>query len=235
MLQFFLDFLAPKKCLCCHAYDTWLCKPCYKSLLMDPKQICHLCKKEQTPYGNLCRNCRGKSPLRSIFVASQHTGQNKELLSKVIHHYKYHFINELSHQLGLILTHNISHSALPVPDIIIPVPLHKRRLRWRGFNQAQLLAEELQRSLISGMKLPIIKDSLIRHRYTQPQVSREKRAQRLNNLSHAFTVMGAQHIRNKHILLVDDIATTGTTLIECAATLKKHGAQSVDAIVLSRG
>lgn len=233
--DFLLDLLAPRRCLCCHVYDTWLCDTCCNSLMIRVDQTCHYCKKIHTPYGNLCTDCRGASPLRSIFVATNHTGAQKQLLSRIVHHYKYYFIKTLAQPLGKVLTHNLTDAALPLPDIIIPVPLHARRLRWRGFNQADFLADALQSHLTQHLPIFIAKDLLIRTRYTRPQVTKTNRTARLHNLHDAFHVVDTDAIVDKHVLLVDDIATTGSTLIECATALKNAGATSIDAIVLSRG
>ncbi len=235
ILHIIADFIAPKRCMCCDTYDTWLCATCCAGLVMRADQVCWHCKKTPTPYGNLCTYCRGASPLRSIFVATSHTGEQKRLLSHLIHSYKYHFIAELSEPLGTILSHNISQAPLPIPDMIIPVPLHPRRLRWRGFNQSELLARAVPHRLAHHLSIPIKNNLLARTRYTRPQVTATQRTKRINNLRNAFVLINEKAVKRKRILLVDDVATTGATLTECAHTLKQAGAASIDAIVLSRG
>ncbi len=230
-----LDLLAPRRCVCCRAYDTWLCAPCADSLRTHTDQVCYYCKETPTSYGNLCSNCRGAAALRSIYVGTHHTGAQQHLLARVIYHYKYYFIEELAEPLGTLLAHSATTSALPVPDVIIPVPLHRRRLRWRGFNQSAHLATALSSALARPLTIPVVTDLLVRTRYTTPQVARGTRSARLHNLRNAFAVTRPADVRGTRILLVDDIATTGTTLLECGTVLARAGARSVDAIVLARG
>jgi ComF family protein len=119
---------------------------------------------------------------------------------------------------------------LPALDLVVPVPLHPKRLRQRGFNQSGLLAGEFGRKL----KVPVSFDIIRRKNQTQPQ-TRLNRAERLKNVKGAFEVTDAKRARGRRILLVDDVFTTGTTLSECARTLKKKGgASEVHAITVTR-
>lgn len=126
----------------------------------------------------------------------------------------------------------IAHSGweLPHPDLIVPVPLHPKRLKERGFNQSGLLAGELAHRL----KAPVSFDALKRKSQTQPQ-TRLNREERLKNVKGAFEVTDAGKVRGRRVLLVDDVFTTGTTLSECARTLKrKGGATEVVALTVTR-
>ncbi len=119
---------------------------------------------------------------------------------------------------------------LPAPDLIVPVPLHLERLKERGFNQSGLLAGELARKL----RVPVSFDTIIRKNQTEPQ-TRLNRVQRLKNVKGAFELSGARDVQGRRILLVDDVFTTGTTLSECARTLKKKGgASEVHALTVTR-
>lgn len=114
-------------------------------------------------------------------------------------------------------------------DFILPVPLHVRRLRQRGYNQAGLLAKALGRKL----GIPVRYDLLIRKCWTEPQ-TRLKRQERLENVKDAFTLTMPAKLEKCNILLIDDVFTTGTTLNECARTLKNGGAGAVLALTVSR-
>jgi ComF family protein len=114
-------------------------------------------------------------------------------------------------------------------DVMIPVPLHPARLRTREFNQSLLLADQLGRYLA----LPVSATNLVRTAATDPQTTLTRQA-RLRNLRKAFAVRRPQDIAEKRILLVDDVFTTGTTLNECAKTLRKAGAGPVFALTLAR-
>ena len=222
-----LDGFFPIQCLGCGAYDEWICAQCHTTLPILTEQICPLCKKHTTNNGELCPFCIKKKNhvFDGVFVTSYY---NDPLLKKMIHYYKYRFVRDLAKPLALLIAQSLQNAKLPAPDIIIPVPLHKRRLRWRGFNQAEELACALD------LQIPIFTDILERVRYTTPQVKMKKKKKRQENLSRAFFVVKKDVVAKKNILLVDDIMTTGTTLAECAQTLKKTGAKTVFCLVLAR-
>lgn len=224
---FFLDILFPIRCLHCRAYDTWLCDACCDALPLLTEQVCPHCKKGHTPHGSTCPLCiKDHHALDGVLVASH---RDDILLKKVIHYYKYRFIEDLSIPLGRLLQNILIHNpTMPHVDMIIPVPLHSRRLRWRGFNQALSLAQELRTDA------QLTPDNLIRTRYTVPQVQMRQRDARIHNLAGAFNLLDQENVRHKSVLLVDDIMTTGTTLTLCAQTLKSAGAKNVYAIVLAR-
>lgn len=222
-----LDIFFPIRCLGCGEFDQWICNDCHKAFPTLTEQHCFICKENITKNGEICFNCVKESnvSLKSVFVASVY--QN-ELLRKSIHHFKYKFIEDLAEPLALLIAQTLQNSNHPTPDVIIPVPLHKRRLRWRGFNQAKALARELD------LKIPIVDDVLIRHQNTTPQVKMKNRKQRLENLNDAFSIKNPEVIKNKKVLLIDDVVTTGTTLSICAKELKKAGADEVQALVIAR-
>jgi ComF family protein len=115
------------------------------------------------------------------------------------------------------------------PDFVLPVPLHIRRLRSRGFNQALLLA----RTCFPGWQDKIFPDLLLRLQATTPQTSLSGKARR-TNLRGAFVVPNPRKIKGKNILLIDDIFTTGSTLHECAKILQQAGARHIEAFTLAR-
>jgi len=126
----------------------------------------------------------------------------------------------------LYLTY-VKHSGDWVPDLIIPVPVHHNRLKMRGFNQAL----EIGRLLSRKIKKPIKKDVLIRIRDTRPQVGLTGHM-RKQNVKHAFSVQSELH--GKKVLLIDDVYTTGATILECVKELKRAGARSIGVLVVAR-
>ncbi len=114
-------------------------------------------------------------------------------------------------------------------DVVIPVPLHWRRLWWRGFNHAALLAGEVARRL----DLPLDTTAMSRRRFTMPQTSRHH-DQRVKNVRRAFAVTNPERVRNRRVLIVDDVMTTGATVDECARVLIAAGAAYVDVFTLAR-
>jgi ComF family protein len=155
-------------------------------------------------------------------------------LRKAILHVKFHGREYLGHRLGALLVR--AWETLPEPDsaIVAPVPLHPSRRRERGFNQAELLARGLVRSLRkeeSGLRL--VAGSLRRIRATVPQVGLSVSARR-ENVSGVFSVGRPEDVRNRTVVVVDDVMTTGATLSACAAALKRAGAARVLALSLAR-
>src|SRR5580704_13056589 len=114
-------------------------------------------------------------------------------------------------------------------DVVIPFPLHWRRLWWRGFNQAALLAAEVARRL----DLPLDTTAMSRRRFTPPQTS-QHHDERIRNMRRAFVVTNPDRIKNRRVLIVDDVMTTGATVDECARVLLLAGATRVDVFTLAR-
>ncbi len=149
---------------------------------------------------------------------------------EAIQRFKYNSETHLISSLGALLS-SFAKEWVPNPNnfLTIPVPLHRRRLRERGFNQSLLLAKVLASYL--GTQLDYL--SLIRKRYTRAQTGL-KREERRKNVKDAFSVLNSEIIEDKNIILVDDVFTTGHTLNECARTLKKSGAIAVICLTLAR-
>lgn len=200
---------------------------------MKTEQFCPYCEKRITPNGFTCFDCQKKYSLDGLLVATSY--QNKTV-AKAIHLYKYRFVEKIGESLGSIILRAIQKSEIPLPDLIVPIPLHPRRLRWRGFNQSKILSAYLAEKITPGFPLETADDLLERTRHTQSQMKIKNHAQRRKNIENAFKLSGLnkKKIRNRRILLIDDVATTGATIFECARVLKKSGAQEVLATVIAR-
>lgn len=185
----------------------------------------------ETPDGRTCFSCRNKSPLDGLLVCASY--QDK-LVSKVIHSFKYRFIPDLHKPLGKLMVKKMLASSANIPEMIIPVPLHKKRLRWRGFNQSSLLAKYISENLAPGFEIPIFEKTLQRNRSTESQMKIKSRQERNENVSGAFLVSDAKGLASKTVFLIDDVATTGSTIFECAKVLKNAGAKEVFAVVIAR-
>ncbi len=147
-----------------------------------------------------------------------------------IHQFKFEARTEWVPPLVELLEIAYAGSGLAPPELVLPVPLHPKRLKERGFNQSGLLAGELARKI----GVPVSFDVIVRKNRTLPQ-TRLNRKERLKNVRGAFELSGAQGVRGRRVLLVDDVFTTGTTLSECARTLKKKGgASEVHAVTVTR-
>jgi ComF family protein len=228
-----LDILFPLACLGCRKENYWLCPDCLNRVKLLDFQFCPFCEKYISEKGALCPDCRklGKSSLDSLIVAAPY--ENPEV-KRLVHYLKYRFVSESSTPLSKLVTRSlVKHDSL-LPDMIVPVPLHPKRLRWRGFNQSMLLAEKISEELAPPLKLEIL-DALERTENKKPQMEIKKYSDRLDSVKGIFSLKAdSTRIKNKRILLVDDIATTGATLEECAKVLKKSGAKKVFAAVISR-
>ena len=114
-----------------------------------------------------------------------------------------------------------------LPDLIIPVPLHKKRLQERGFNQSLEIAKQISRMT----KIPLGRYQIIRHKATKPQ-AQCKAHERNHNIKNAF--LTKKVVKGEHIILLDDVITTGSTLLECYHTLKKTGISRIDLWAVAR-
>lgn len=228
LLNFLLDLFFPIYCLGCEREKIWLCENCFKKIPLNSKSECPFCQKPSF-FGRTCQKCQNKN-LNGLIIASDY--QN-ELLKKIIFSFKYKFIKELSSYLGELLISALkNHPLISSIEsfVIIPVPLHWRRKKWRGFNQSELLAKKIE----EYFSIPLFEKILIRKKHTKPQV-KLKEKERKENIKNAFTIENPCAILNKKIILIDDVSTTGATLEECSKVLKKAGAKEIWGLVLARG
>ncbi len=149
-------------------------------------------------------------------------------MRQAIHQLKYQNLRALVVPLAKLMQEYLT--ANPVPgEVLVPVPLHKKRLRERGYNQSGLLAQKLGRL----SNLPVVDDCLIRQRHTPPQVRTSTVEERWHNIATAFVCRDSR-LQGKQVLLIDDVSTSGATLDACAAALKASGAISVWGLVMAR-
>jgi ComF family protein len=195
--------------------------------------------EERVSDDHLCGDCLVKPGKISFARAA---GVYDKSLMHMIKAYKYRGKTQTARPFGRLLfylyyRHYMTQSPdASLPDMVIPVPLHTRRFRERGFNQAWLLLMEWPELLnrIRPKKMPdLVKDGLKRHRPTRPQAGLDKKS-RKENIKGAFALSDKTTVSGRHVLLVDDVYTTGTTAEECASVLQKHGARRVDILTLSR-
>ena len=234
------EMLFPRSCGVCGATKSFLCPSCFLALSNGRRQSqsCGHCGVRETPLGRLCFECAACAPHDGIFAALRY-GDHR--VARLIHLFKYRFIRDLGTPLGTLLASAVAHSELSLPDAIIPVPLHPRRERWRGWNQSEILADALAEHLPEDVRPPVVKNILIRTRFTSPQMSLRDKELRQKNIEGAFRVNQKDAAssapfdpRGKRIWIVDDVAASGSTIAACAATLKERGAREVFGIVVAR-
>lgn len=231
-----LDLLYPPKCPGCGSgtYQARrFCAPCADDIQPPRSPLCTVCGDPFAGAGpdHFCNRCLTRRPTFGLAracatyaAADSHTGPLKRALQR----YKYAPDASLAPMLGQLMTEHCVFD-LTQYDVLIPVPLHLTRLRWRGFNQAHLLARQLARRATS----PIDPFALERVRATAPQVELDDTARR-RNVARAFRVPDPARVGDRRILLVDDVYTTGATADECSRTLRRAGATHVDVLVLAR-
>lgn len=229
LVHWTIDTIFPRYCVGCGASDWAICDNCRQLVIEIKQQQCIKCRAI-SKMGATCPKCRPTVPIKQTIVALQFgDGPVREAM----HWLKYHGRRDVLSALLPFLIDNVGVATvlrgLSKSDaIIVPVPLHRHRLWWRGFNQSALIA----RALKSQYQLPML-DVLIRRsfRHTQSGLHRAERAQ---NVGQAFVVQKPDSIKGKTVILVDDIVTTGATLIACADVLKKAGAKFIIAVVLAQ-
>lgn len=219
-----LDLLFPPQCVACRRRDCFLCSDCFAQTPLLPQPQCGVCG-EPVASGSRCARC-AKAPLAvdgilSIYV---YTGP----VQVAIRALKYHGLKAVADPLGAALVSYLAGSGV-TPDVVVPVPLHPRRLRERGYNQSELLA----RSLGRRVSLPVETRALVRTRDTSAQAKAASAEERRRNVANAFACRG-EAITGRKVLLVDDVCTTGATLSACAQALKAAGAARVSALTVAR-
>ncbi|MEK7167035.1 MAG: ComF family protein [Patescibacteria group bacterium] len=230
IINFFLDLLFPIECVGCQKEDLWLCEECFKKINLNLKNFCPICKKPAR-MGCICQQCLFHSCLKNIFVASSY---EEKILKQAIHTFKYQYIQALAKPLGKIIINFLYQSKLNFlfdnSYFLIPIPLYRKRFFQRGFNQSELLTQIIAQEF----KISVINNVLKRKRNTKSQ-TKLKEKERRKNIKNAFICIQPEIIKNKNIILFDDVLTTGSTLKEAARALKKSGAKEIIGLILAKG
>jgi ComF family protein len=232
-----LDLFFPAHCLSCQIPKNkktnpngLLCLECQSKIELNQWLFCPICNKKLAKEETSCRS--HKQSLTLLGVAASY---NNQILKQAVWKYKYGFIEELSSPLSNLLFLYYEKALKPVinPDeknwLIAYIPLHRKRKRWRGFNQAEILAKRFSQK--TG--LPLIK-ALVRKTFKTPQMEIANKKLRFENVRNSFQIITREKIKNKNLILIDDIAASGATLIEAARILKKSGSRKIFGLVLAR-
>lgn len=226
-----LDLLFPPTCSGCQKEGYFLCDSCEKSLIRVPPK-CLGCGKlspgtKRIPQGRTCSSCRDKTYVYAFISPFLY---RQEAVRELIHNLKYLRVYAISHVLSGLLTDYLRHFGIRFPknSVLIPLPLHPRRERTRGFNQSLLISK----SLSDAWGVPVYDGILVRTKNTKPQI--EFRAEeRHTNIIGVFSVSSPEKIKGKTIILLDDVKTTGSTMEEAARVLKDAGAKKIWAITVA--
>ncbi len=219
-----LDFVFPQWCVGCGREGSFFCPSCRRRLPRIMPPLCPRCGRPQ-PSGVVCPGCASWQAkidgIRSPF-------RFEEAIRRAIHQLKYQNIRALAVPLAELLRDFLVTN--PVSgEVLVPVPLHQKRLRERGYNQSSLLARELGKLI----GLHVVDKCLVRQRHASPQARTTSVDERRSNVAGAF-ICRDNRLSDKQILLIDDVSTSGATLDACAAALKAAGATSVWGLALAR-
>jgi len=229
--NFILDLIFPKECFGCGYEGVYLCKNCQAKIEINSIFKCALCHQESN-LGQVCNHCQKDTFLKTIWVA---TDYNNKILQCLIHNLKFQYIEEISSILGNLVIKYLNNFEIfkkfeitSENSIIVTVPLHKKKLLKRGFNQSDLLAQEIS----NYFKIPFV-NLISRQKNTQTQIGLDRQA-RQKNVQDAFILNNYNSYKNKKIILIDDVVTTGSTLKECAKILQKNGFEEIYGLVIAQ-
>jgi len=216
------EFLFPRYCLGCHRPGLYFCPHCLSKIGLLERQLCPVCEKPSVG-GQTHLACQPATldGLISVFVYDG-------IIKKSIQALKYQFVFDLSESLVDLMMRKLT-SFFIEEGIVIPVPLSSPKKKWRGFNQAEMLGKIFARKAHLGFN-PQILERVVD---TPPQVGLDA-AKRKENLKGAFRTVDSRLIKNKALIIFDDVWTTGATLKNCASVLKKEGAGQVWGLTLAR-
>jgi len=241
-----LDLFFPQFCLNCRREGDIICSDCLSLIDVIPYQYCPFCDKPKRVFEKgRCKKHKNHQ-LNGLFFAAPY--QNI-LLQTMIKKFKYPpFSKELAKPLALLIilhliqtknqyffevSPHLKYQGENVPHnnslLLIPIPLYPSKERWRGFNQAALIAKELS----SVSKIPLSQKNLVRIKKTKSQTELSQK-ERKKEIKNAFKIKNPLEVKRKIVFLVDDVFTTGATMEECAKTLKRAGAKQVWGIAVAR-
>jgi ComF family protein len=228
IVQGLMDLVWPPRtcCLLCGGLLEKLpglaCEECWAAMRFpEGYHGCFHCARPLAEGARVCKHCAAGSPFGYVYALGLHAGPLRE----AVHHLKFGDREELAVTLGHLLAGRVS----ACPDCLVPVPLHRARLRERGYNQATLIA----RAIADELSIPVIDNHLKRLRSTGHQ-AKLHRAGRMRNLTGAFGVSRLPAPwEGKSVLVVDDVLTTGATAAAVAGVLRETGAAEINLAVLA--
>lgn len=230
--DFFIDLIFPRQCLGCGQEGSYLCDDCKKKIGINSKFYCVICKTP-THWSVICPSCQSGFNLKAVWVAADY---NNKILQELIHCLKYKYLEEIADDLSDLVKRYIVENKILANfnlnsdnAIIVPVPLHKKRYLIRGFNQSELLAKNISEYFkIRG-------SNLLARKINTPSQINLKKTERQNNVKNAFIALNNVNLsNNKKVILIDDVVTTGSTLNECALTLKNAGFEEIYGLVIAQ-
>jgi competence protein ComFC len=226
-----INYLYPPRCIMCKDFvqeENGICATCWNELSFLNSPFCNICSFEfdfSSLANQTCLKCISKPP-KYNFIRSALKFNEKS--KKLLHEFKY-YDNKIIGEIFAKLIANKYKNSFMGYDFIIPVPMHKIKRIMRLYNQAQIFGESLSKII----SVPIKCDVLTKVRNTKSQTGLSKK-ERKKNLIGTIEILNKIEIKDKNIILVDDVITTGSTISLCVDLLKKHGAKNVCVISIAK-
>ncbi len=231
-----IRLLYPEACQVCaessaSPQDGFICENCLQGISRIKFPYCNCCGlpfEGDLDHAFQCPNCH---EVRLYFETARSACVANSLMLDLLHRYKYGHARWLEPLFERLLGEAVSNQiAADEYDLVIPLPLHPVRKRERGFNQSGVLA----RNLAKRIQLPCVEDAVKRVAHTQSQTMLTRK-ERAANVAQAFEVVDGKRIKNRRVLLIDDVLTTGATASECARVCLQAGCDTVNVWTLARG
>ena len=216
-----MDALFPRECLGCHIAikNGVICKNCNVEIILNSSLFCGKCKARIHSSFKICHK-------DFPYILGSATSYSNETVKTLIHYLKFRGIRGAAEPLAKITYEYISKLEIDLSSyIIVPIPLSKKRLRERGFNQSELIGEILATLLNISIKT----ERLVRTKDTSPQSATENAIERRVNVSGCFSAT-KDSLLGKNIILIDDVTTSGATFLEAALAVKSAGARKIISI-----
>jgi len=232
-----LDSIFPIYCVSCEDFlpsekNSYLCPKCLAKIPANSSLFCPICFKRLSQADD--KKCLHSNKKSSLDFLGYATYYEIPTIRDLIHDYKYRFAKKIKNTLADILINYLKKSLSNRNDwVIIPIPLHRSRLNWRGFNQS----EEIAKIICQQFNWPLLNNILIRKNKTSEQAEIKEKEKRRKNLENAFVLnnkIDLNQIKNKNIILLDDVYASGATLEEAAKILKSSGVKKIIGLVIAK-
>lgn len=219
MMERFVAIVTPYDCIICGYEGLIVCEACLPLICPAVPSRCYICHASTIDFA-VCTKCRPSSKLRRVYVRSELSGTPKQL----VHGLKYYNVQSIAVIMANFMVQILPDSS---SSLIVPVPTATSRLRRRGYDHTELIAAQVSKT-VRTIKV----SALVRLSQTSQVGSR--RSLRVSQLKGAYRIARTGSLVDAHVLLIDDVITTGATLESAAACLKDEGVKTVDAIVFAQ-
>lgn len=227
ILDGLLDIIFPSYCVGCNIYITGgktICEKCFAGIKINSGFFCGRCSA-RLPVAK--KICHPDFP----YILGSASSYDDEKIKNLVRLLKFKYIKKSAEPLADLIVRYISATNLEIKNFtVVPIPLSRKRLRERGFNQAELIAAKIA----EYFGLPLRTDILLRQKHTKPQSETKTLYERKNNVIGCFVINNSEKLLNGNILLIDDVTTSGATLLAAAEALKLCGARKIIALTAAR-